>query len=210
MFGSLSDRLDGILKRPAIQQLEREIQAEQVEQRRRVAAELQELEADLPRIVPAKRRAIDEAAAAIARVRAQLNEAQAAEQAAQREYWNATFPIEHRIDELRADLVRSASPQIADFLTELVLLEDAARVAVTHRETKNRLTGTITVFSNLEQVNEHVTAIRAARVAAIAMRLLPLDEVAISARLNNLRVTLPTLEDLGAARGHTVRPDSAA
>jgi hypothetical protein len=121
-------------------------------------------------------------------------------QQAQRDLSSASHTHSTEQQKLEAQLIETASPEIAIFLSDMRdEWEKCFKQFAFHSstETENRITGkksTITV-NNRASVMARQEAIREAQAAAEAMRLEP-DQSTVSARLQKLRNELPAIAGL--------------
>jgi hypothetical protein len=121
-------------------------------------------------------------------------------QQAQRDLSSASYTQSNELQKLEAQLIETASPEIAIFLSDMrdewekCFKQFAFHTAA---ETVNRITGkkaSVTV-NNRASVMARQTAIRDAQAAAEAMRLEP-DQSTVSAWLQELRNNLPAIAGL--------------
>src|SRR5262249_13415536 len=97
-------------------------------------------------------------------------------------------------DALRSELARSASPRTASFLSELVELESKARDAVVTRSYQERFTNRRLLSSNEPSVSAHLEALREARRAAEALKLVAADDDDVRRAIDELKSSIPEIE----------------
>lgn len=150
--------------------------------------EAQRLRAD----VDTARKKRDKAAAELAAAQQELNRTTGVASGASHRHG-------HQRALLERELVESASPAIDDFAEEMMRAHDQAmRDGIRTGETRD-WTGRRTHQSNRESVVAFLAATRATREAALALKLEPLDEKALMARLAALRAALPEIAGIEAA-----------
>lgn len=190
-----SSFLEKLLGSPTGQALVAKVTAEEqaavAARRKELAAALVKLDADREREAPALQKLV---ADAVARNRAAWEALRASEQAiaeAQRQAAGPRFAYDRARQQLEWELLNTAPPQIDAFVHELVELEEAARQQGTTSEVDRSWTGAQTVRSNHGSVMAHLAGLKAAREAAVALKLEALDAKALAARLDGLRKSVP-------------------
>jgi hypothetical protein len=121
-------------------------------------------------------------------------------QQAQRDLSSASHTHSTELQKLEGQLIETASPEIAIFLSDMRdQWEACLKKFAFHNsaETVNRITGkkTNVTVNNRASVMARQEAIRDAQAAAEAMRLEP-DQSTVSARLQELRNNLPAIAGL--------------
>ena len=198
----LIDRITEAFNKPAglrhLLDIERQHQAQVLRVRRAQHEQLQGLEAELEAAAPRLRDRVIDREAAVAEARRALEAAEITCNVARASYIEGTTNLENQINRLRRTLVDSASPAIATFLAELARLEDDTRrperLAVL--ESRHPITGNPTVNSNADSLTARMATIRAARNAAEALKLEPLEEAEIERRVAALRERIPAIESV--------------
>jgi hypothetical protein len=103
----------------------------------------------------------------------------------------ASLRYDVRIDSIRAELRRTADPQIGTFIRALDRARTVACRAFTVSTTTHWLTGATMVETNAAEIQAQCAAITTAQVAADAMQLEALTAEEITARLEELRDSIP-------------------
>src|SRR5215510_7861837 len=104
--------------------------------------------------------------------------------------------IDHQVSQREAELHRTASPLIGDFLRELARREDRIRAGVytaTLDSKRNLVTDKVQrIFTtNITSTREALAACKAAREEAEKLRLQGLSEAELVVRLTSLRESIP-------------------
>jgi hypothetical protein len=165
--------------------------------RKTAAAKLAKIDADAEILFPKLRAARDKANAAALLAEIEWHQACGAAQQAQRDLSSASHTHGAELAKLEGQLIETASPEIAMFLSDMRdEMDKTYKRFVFHnsKEVVNRVTGTkadVTV-NNLASVQARQDAIREAQAAAENMRLEP-DQSTVTARLQELRSTLPAI-----------------
>jgi hypothetical protein len=168
--------------------------------RKTAAGKLAKIEADAEVTFPKLRTARDRANAAALAAEIEWRKACDIAQQAQRDVSSASHTHSTEQLKLEQQLIETASPEIAMFLSEMRdELEKSFKRFAFHNsvETVNRITGKkadVTV-NNRASVMARQEAIREAQAVAEAMRLEP-DQSTVSARLQQLRNNLPAISSI--------------
>ena len=197
----LENLLERIRQHPIGQAIEREDRVEKLAARRKLVAQLKQLDNDLVDQLPEIEAAKAGAEAELEAARAVLRECEANLFATQVDESRIRGEYDRRRGLCERELIGSADPAIDAFINEMLSESDRTRQqcrAVEHwvlnRRTGNR--GPVS-YSNAVSVNRRMAAIRAAYERAEKMKSEDLDDEAITSTLDSLR-ELPAIEAIGA------------
>jgi hypothetical protein len=192
--------LERLRKHPIGRAIEAEDLAAKLAERRKLIAQIDQLDRSRIASIEPTRSAIGDAQAVVDRAREALAIAERAHGKLIDAENSARVTYDTGRGRLVAELLSLADPSINDFISEMVAETDRTRSLCRSIEGAgdfNHRTGrrpTIAVSNSLS-VNRRLNAIRAAWMRAEAMRCEALDHDAIVAELRSLRETLPPVED---------------
>jgi hypothetical protein len=174
---------------------ETERAAAELEQQHARVQQLDAVKAEEARVMPPLRDAVEDHRRRVAAAEEQLRQEQVALHEAEAEALVTSAGFDHRRSVVERELIAKAPAMIQDAIREFDRSLDEMRYAITSREVIGPLE-IRQVVTNAAAVQTRTNALRTARAAAEALKLRALTASELEAELDQIRSTVPALEDL--------------
>jgi hypothetical protein len=186
-----------LAKSPAVKKALAEDEAAVLEHRKHLSSEMARLDREAAKAFPKLEAAVADALATVKEADKALKAANVRLGQASTAKMNASFNYGNERDGVEHELRSSASPLLAEFISEMRdALQETRKAFYVEREhvSRNPITGRVkrTQASNVTEVNRRIEAINAAIEAAQRMQLDP-QQTDVATKIAKLKAGLPTV-----------------